>query len=75
MSLIYCMTSSTVHRFASWLLGLGLSLKLPDPGPTNQTKQKKNLSETHIINAIQKHIHAREKHFLSFKDFNICKGK
>lgn len=29
ISLIYCMTSSTVHRLGSWPLGLGLSRKLP----------------------------------------------
>lgn len=32
ISLIYCMTSSTVHRLGSWPLGLGLSRKLPGPG-------------------------------------------
>lgn len=31
ISLIYCMTSSTVHRLGSWPLGLGLSRKLPEP--------------------------------------------
>lgn len=31
ISLIYCMTSSTVHRLGSWPLGRGLSRKLPEP--------------------------------------------
>lgn len=41
--LIYCMTSSTVHRLGSWPLGLGLSRKLAEPGRAKAQTQMKHL--------------------------------
>lgn len=47
ISLIYCMTSSTVHKLGSWPLGLGLSRKLPEPEET-QTQIHRSINYSYF---------------------------